>query len=152
MAVSVSRFGVCFVLDARLRRMDRIIAASAMSIENESDAGLFIYLSFLETDPVHANVALRELMRRYGAILGGHCRRLCARFPSLGIDGDELANATFYRASERASTYKPLDKDGADAEDHMRYTRAWLCKIASNLLFDAGRSEDRELPYEREFS
>lgn len=121
-------------------------------MENETDASLFVYLSFIETDPVDGSAALRELMNRYGAILRRHCRRICSRYPSQEIDGDELENATFYRATQRASTYKPLEKEGAGSEDHIRYTTAWLCRIATNLLFDAGRREARNLPYEDECS
>jgi DNA-directed RNA polymerase specialized sigma24 family protein len=121
-------------------------------MENETDASLFVYLSFIGTDPVEGNAALQELMNRYGAILRRHCGRICSRYPSQEIDGDELENATFYRATERASTYKRLEKEGAGAEDHIRYTAAWLCRIASNLLFDARRREARNLPYEHEFS
>lgn len=121
-------------------------------MENASDADLFVYLSFIETDPVDGNAALQELMRRYEAMLRRHCRRICPRYPSLGIEEDELANATFYRAAERASTYKPLDNQDAHPDEHRRHTMAWLCRIASNLLSDARRRADRELPYEREFS
>lgn len=121
-------------------------------MESETDADLFVYLSFHETDPDDANAALQELMKRYGAILRRHCQRICSKFPSLGIAWDDLENATFLRAMQRASTYKPLEKDGAQLEDHIRYTAAWLCKIARNLIIDAKRQEDRDLPFEREFS
>lgn len=129
-----------------------IAAARTVSMESETDASLFVYLSFIETDPVDGNAALQELMNRYGAILHRHCQRICSRYPSMGSDADELANATFYRAAQRASTYKPLEKGDAAPEDHVRYTAAWLCRIASNLLFDAKRRENRNLPYEHEFS
>jgi len=121
-------------------------------MENASDADLFVYLSFVETDPVYGNAALQELMKRYEAMLRRRCRRLCSRYPSLGMEEDELVNATFYRAANRASTYTPLDKNDAHPEDHKRYTAAWLYQIARHLLFDAGRRAARDLPYEEEFS
>lgn len=121
-------------------------------MENESDAGLFVYLSFIETDPVDGNAALQELMKRYEAMLRRHCRSICSRYPSSGMEEDELANATFYRAMQRASAYKPLDKEDAHPQEYIRYTAAWLCRIATHLVFDAGRRADRELPYEHEFS
>jgi RNA polymerase sigma factor (sigma-70 family) len=121
-------------------------------MESESDASLFVYVGFLETDPADGNAALRELMRRYGAIVRRHCQRVCAKYPSLHADADELANATFYRASQRASTYKPIDKPDAQPDEYRRYTAAWLCRIAANLLFDAGRQNERALPYEHRAS
>ena len=38
-------------------------------MENETDGSLFEFLQFFDTDPTEANAALRELMRRYEAIL-----------------------------------------------------------------------------------
>jgi RNA polymerase sigma factor (sigma-70 family) len=121
-------------------------------MESESDASLFLFLAFLDTDPSDGNAALRELTRRYGAILRRHCVRVCAKYPSLQTDPDELVNSTFYRAAQRASTYKPLDKPDVAPDDHKRYTAAWLCRIARNLLIDAGRQDGRELPYEQSVS
>lgn len=123
-----------------------------MSMKDESDADLFVYLQFIETDPVEGNAALQELMTRYGAILHRRCQRICSRYPSLEIDASELENATFYRAVERASRYKRLEREGAGPDDHKKYTAAWLGRIASNLFFDSWRRGNRALPYEDEAS
>ena len=119
---------------------------------NESDRSLFTYLAFYETDPIEANNALCELMRRYEAMLRYRCSQICHKFPSLEISGDELTNRTFLKATQRAATYKPLEKVNAKPEEHIRYTSAWLFKIAQRLLFDIGRQSDRALPYEQEIT
>ena len=121
-------------------------------MKKETDGSLFTFLSFLETGRVEANQALGELMCRYEAVLRRRCNRICARFPSLSISGDELTNFTFLRATERASTYKPLTDPGATSAEHAKYTSAWLFKIAQNLLFDLGRQTNRPHPYERNIS
>ena len=121
-------------------------------MQKETDGSLFTFLSFQETDRVEANQALGELMRRYEAVLRRRCNRVCARFPSLDISGDELTIRTFLRATERASTYKPLKDPGATSAEHAKYTSAWLFRIARNLLFDLGRQSNRLHPYERNIS
>jgi RNA polymerase sigma factor (sigma-70 family) len=127
-----------------------VAASQHASMEGESDADLLVYLCFIESDPVDGEAALRELMRRYEAVLRRRCQRICSGYPLLGMEADDLVNATFYRAFERASTYKPLEKPDAHPDEHKRYTAAWLFQIATNLLIDAGRKAGRELPYEDE--
>lgn len=121
-------------------------------MENESDGKLFSYLALIEAEPMKGNAALGELMRRYQGILCRRCDRLCDNFPSLALVGDDLTNLTFWKATQRASTYKALDKPEVGADDHIRYTSAWLFTIAQRLLFDMGRQADRPLPFEREIS
>jgi len=121
-------------------------------MDDESDGSLFTFLEFIDTDPVEGNAALAELMRRYQAIVRRRCNRLCERFPSLGVSGDELANETFYKATLGAATYVPLDKPVSAQDDHTRYTAAWLFKIARNFLYDLGRDVGRPRLFEREIT
>lgn len=132
------------------REPEAIAARRSVSTKEESDAGLFVYMSFSETDPAEAEAALRELQRRYAFILSKHCHRICVRYPSLDLDGDALVNATFWQAYQRAASYRALDKQDALPEEHLRYTAAWLCRIAKHLLIDEWRRDNRALPYERE--
>lgn len=112
-------------------------------MKSESDADLFTYMEFMDSDPVVANAALAELMQRYQAIIHRRCAYLCSKFPAL-MDADELTAMTFHRACVRAETYKP----SADPSTNNKYTAAWLLRIATNLLYDQGRNVNRERPFE----
>lgn len=55
----------------------------------------------------------------------------------VGISAEDLVQDTFHRAFSRAHTFSA---DGIDDTDHLRRrTRAWLGRIAQNLLVDAVR-------------
>lgn len=121
-------------------------------MENETDGSLFEFLQFFDTDPTEANAALRELMRRYEAILSRRCERFCTRYPALGYSGADLAQDTFWKAVQRAETYRPLENADAKPAECQKYTLAWLFKIAQRRLFDVARHADRPAPFEKNAS
>ncbi|MEZ4372396.1 MAG: sigma-70 family RNA polymerase sigma factor [Polyangiaceae bacterium] len=58
----------------------------------------------------------------------------------VGISAEDLVQDTFHRAFSRAHTFS---SDGIDDPDHLRRrTRAWLGRIAQNLLIDAVRQSN----------
>lgn len=86
-------------------------------------------------DALAAQQAQAELYARHVRFLYGVLRRHQDKLLGLvGISAEDLVQETFHRAFERAHTFSA---DGIDDEDRLRRrARAWLGRIAQNLLAD----------------
>jgi RNA polymerase sigma factor (sigma-70 family) len=90
------------------------------------------------TDRAMAKEAFTEFYNRHWVYVLRTARRAANRL----FDDDEksdLAQETFIRAYEKAHTFKGSGSD--DATQERRWARAWLGKIANNLLMDKIRKK-----------
>ncbi len=100
------------------------------------DDELLAAIASADTPPSGVRAAQAEFYERHVHYLHGVLRRRSSRFLSLaGIGAEDLVQETFERAFERAHTFTTADHD--DPERLRRRTRAWLGRIAQNLLLDA---------------
>lgn len=103
--------------------------------ETRSDAELLGVVAKASAEPVAARAAQAELYARhvrylYGVVLR-HKKNL---LPLAGLGAEDLVQETFHRAFERAHTF---EADAAlDLDRQRQRTRAWLGRIAQNLLTD----------------
>jgi len=96
---------------------------------NQSDAELLERIARSDAD------AQSELYQRHVRFLYGALRRQGDKLLGLfGVSAEDLVQETFHRAFERAHTFSA---DGITDEERLRRrTRAWLGRIAQNLLAD----------------
>jgi RNA polymerase sigma factor (sigma-70 family) len=102
-----------------------------MRLAEATDDHLLSYMKARDEDPSAAKEAWAEFYRRHAEYLYRVCRR--AYGGTLGEAGvRDLVQDAFIRAYEKAATF---DSDGlADADKLRLRARAWLGKIALNLL------------------
>lgn len=86
--------------------------------------------SHLESNQAQAMFYSRHVRYLYGVLV----RRQSKLLSLAGVSAEDLVQETFHRAFERAHTFKP--DDTLDAELGRRRTRAWLGRVAQNLLAD----------------
>lgn len=104
--------------------------------EESSDAELFATIVDGTAEDVRA--AQRELYRRHLRYLYGVVHRRRDKLVHLaGLSVDDVVQDTFQRAFHRAASFRPEPE--LDADRQRRRTRAWLGRIAQNLLVDAFR-------------
>ena len=116
--------------------------------DQTSDADLLAAVSRHATDAAGARRAqgvfyVRHVRYLY-AVLLRHKKNL---LPIAGLSAEDLAQETFHRAFERAHTFEP--GEGLDADRERMRARAWLGRIATNLLTDHldSRREVSASPY-----
>ncbi len=110
--------------------------------ELQSDGELFGEVTAADREV--ARRAERVLYERHVRYLFGVVSRQRKRLLLLaGLSAEDLVQDTFQRAFERAASFKA--EPGLDAERARRRTRAWLGRIAQNLLTDSLR-QSREIP------
>jgi RNA polymerase sigma factor (sigma-70 family) len=103
--------------------------------EEESDADLLGRVAGRAGAPAAAREAQGVFYRRhvrylYGVLLR-HKKNL---LPLAGLSAEDLTQETFQRAFERAHTFEAADD--LDADHQRMRARAWLGRIATNLLTD----------------
>jgi|WetSurMetagenome_2_1015567.scaffolds.fasta_scaffold190439_2 RNA polymerase sigma factor (sigma-70 family) len=104
---------------------------------NDSDEELLFFMAMKDEDPSAAEQAWAEFYSRHAEYLYGTC--LCAHGRTLGESGaEDLVQNTFIRACEKANTFHPSDQKG-NPNFERAHVRAWLGKIAENLLRDTFR-------------
>lgn len=104
-------------------------------MSTESDADLLSRIAQGGSDPRAARAAQAALYERhvrylYGVLL----RRKRDLLPLAGMTAEDLVQETFHRAFEKAHTFRA--EEGLDEERDRQRTRAWLGRIAINLLTD----------------
>ncbi|MFO0567204.1 MAG: sigma-70 family RNA polymerase sigma factor [Polyangiaceae bacterium] len=100
-----------------------------------SDAELFARLASSRLEREDRRRAQTLLYVRHVRYLYGVLRRQRGKLLALaGISAEDLVQETFHRAFERAHTFDPANIE--DPERARRRTRAWLGRIAQNLLCD----------------
>jgi RNA polymerase sigma factor (sigma-70 family) len=103
------------------------------ALARETDAAL---LARVAARGVDARAAEGELYGRHVRFLYGvlHKRRRDL-LASAGLSPEDLVQETFQRAFERAATFRPSEETLTAERDTAR-TRAWLGRVATNLLAD----------------
>ncbi len=101
----------------------------------EPDAVLLARVARREAEPAAARAAQARLYERhvrylYGVLL----RSKKSLLDAAGLSAEDLVQETFHRAFEKAHTFQAAE--ARDADHETARTRAWLGRIASNLLAD----------------
>lgn len=108
------------------------------ALSEVSDAQLFRDVA--DGDALTARRARGELYQRHVRYLYAVLAKRCGKLlETCGSSAEDLVQETFHRAFERAHTHRPVES--TDPETERRRTRAWLGRIARNLLADSLRSE-----------
>lgn len=98
-------------------------------LEPEDDARLLARIA--ERGPA-ARREMQVFYARHARYLHAVVRKQCQSLGITPAEAEDLLHDTFQRAFEHAATFRP---SVADAEiERQRWTRAWLGKIARNLL------------------
>lgn len=106
-----------------------------MHLETESDSQLLARISLQAADPKSARAAQAVFYSRHVRFLYGLLlRRKTDLLPLAGISAEDLVQETFHRAFERAHTFR--EGEEFDSERALARTRAWLSRVATNLLAD----------------
>jgi RNA polymerase sigma factor (sigma-70 family) len=101
----------------------------------DSDADLLRLIADRSIDPNVKSRAQAELYSRHVRYLYGVLQRDAYKLLRVaGVGPEDLVQETFHRAFERARTFDTGEV--TDAEQLRRRTRAWLGRIAVNLLAD----------------
>lgn len=110
-------------------------APSPSAVDAPSDGALFAAVVRGGKQGRKAQQALyqRHVRYLYGAVYKQRDKLL----QLAGLSAEDLVHDTFQRAFERASTFK--EEPGLDPDRARRRTRAWLGRIAHNLIADAFR-------------
>lgn len=107
------------------------------SFGNDSDEDLLFFMGMKDDDPSAAEQAWAEFYSRHVEYLYRAC--LCAYGNTLGEPGvEDLVHNAFIRSYEKASTFHASDQKG-NPDFERAHVRAWLGKIAENLLRDTFR-------------
>jgi RNA polymerase sigma factor (sigma-70 family) len=113
-------------------------------MEAETDGALLYYMSCRGSPADHAvsNAAGAEFHQRHMKALYALCRRICRRFGETDSFAEDLMIVTLAKAVASHSSFV----DSEDAAQPARRTRAWLSKIAHNLMVDRLRNPNRPGP------
>ena len=105
-----------------------------MTAEDRSDGALFKQIAAGGPEATKAQQMLYERHIDYlSKVLGKQRDRLLSL---AGVNVEDLVQDTFQRAFDRAATFKAAD---VEEEHARRRTRAWLGRIAQNLIADGFR-------------
>jgi RNA polymerase sigma factor (sigma-70 family) len=122
---------------------------SSLDFSQEPDEDLLVYMTMRDDDSSVANEAWAEFYKRHIDYIYGICCRV-SRCVLADSGPEDLAQLTFIRAYEKASTFK---SGGIKDPGMLRLrVRAWLGRIAQNIYRDMlrGRKDARELAIDRE--
>jgi DNA-directed RNA polymerase specialized sigma24 family protein len=122
----------------------------AGNFENESDGNLLGLIGLTcgdKSEKKTAEAVFREFLNRHKDFLSKTvyaCARGCA---TIKVDAKEIVILTFTKAYREAEAGRFRDRSGGDHEKSRVQVRAWLCRIAKNLICDAirGYTEHQEL-------
>lgn len=110
------------------------------ALENEEDARL---LATIAERGQAARAEIQTFYARHVRYLYAVVRKQCASLGVTTTEAEDLVHDTFQRAFDRAYTFRP---SAADTEpERQRWTRAWLGKIARNLLLQLLRARPETL-------
>ncbi|MEZ4439767.1 MAG: sigma-70 family RNA polymerase sigma factor [Polyangiaceae bacterium] len=105
-------------------------------LADQTDAALFSHIA--GDDASAARAAEREIYARHVRYLFGIINKRRDQLVKLaGLSVEDLVQDTFLRAFDRAATYRGLED--TDEDRSRRRTRAWLGRIAQNLIMDGFR-------------
>ena len=113
--------------------------ASARELVGEaSDADLLDGMAARDAQPALAVAALEEFIRRHRLFVFKVCRNLIDRYGTAsGWNDEEFATAIFQKVYRSAHTYRNVDNITDVAR--LRRLKAWIGRIANNLLIDKWR-------------
>ncbi len=110
--------------------------AAASSLEEHRDGQLFAMVA--GEDPATARAAQQVLYQRHVRFLfGALSRQRDSLLQLAGLSAEDLVHDTFQRAFARAASFK--EEANLSPERARRRARAWLGRIAQNLVMDAFR-------------
>lgn len=110
----------------------------SMDLGQETDTGLMLLMGAAGPSAEEQEIArasLRELHRRYYPYILSIAESFSENMWTVEIDPEGMATAVFRRAYDKADSFQ--DKSGGDAKRAERQVKAWLGRIARNLLRDA---------------
>jgi len=118
--------------------------ARMRDMKEESDGTLLYYISCRgnAADEALSNAAAKEFHHRHMKALYERCRRICQGAGASADFAQDLAQAAFVKAAQRADAFT----DGSDPSLQAKRTQAWLGKVAHNLLVDSLRNPKRPGP------
>ena len=103
--------------------------------DRSTDAELLDRVARRDSDPRRARAAQSAFYQRHVRYLfGALLRQKKTLLPLAGLSAEDLAQETFHRAFERAHTFEA--DEGLDDDRQRLRVRAWLGRIATNLLVD----------------
>jgi len=112
-----------------------------VDLDHDDDSYLLFYMADAASNRPLAEAAFTEFVDRHWDTLIGFC--VTQRFETFGDKADDFVSATFLKAFENASLFKPPSK--ADADAIHRKVQNWLFTILQRLFFDARRKLHREI-------
>jgi DNA-directed RNA polymerase specialized sigma24 family protein len=110
------------------------IATTAPITDSLSDANLLQIVAQRHVDEAAARAAQQIFYTRHVRYLFGVLQRQQRLLTLARMSAEDLAQECFHRAFERAHTFRADDTQ--DIEQARLRTRAWLGRIANNLLAD----------------
>jgi len=119
-------------------------ATNPLDMTTEGDGELLAYMSMQGEFPEHAREAWAELYRRHVRYMHHVGGKFLAALPRPPTTAKDLVNDTFLRAFKKAGTY--CEPSGLDQDAKRRYVRAWLAKVARNLIRDLLRAVPEDGP------
>ncbi|NUP08354.1 MAG: sigma-70 family RNA polymerase sigma factor [Polyangiaceae bacterium] len=106
------------------------------SLEELDDEQLLARATLREVNSAEARAAQSAFYQRHVRYLYGALKRREATLQrTAGVAVDDLVQETFQRAFQYARSYRPAEE--ADVDRKRQRTRAWLGRIAQNLVVDA---------------
>lgn len=110
------------------------------SLVSEDDAALLAHVAERGTG---ARLEMQTFYARHVRYMYAVVRKQCSSLGVTMAEAEDLVHDTFQRAFERAATFRPSVAT-TELEQH-RWTRAWLGKIARNLLLELLRARPETL-------
>lgn len=111
--------------------------AQALDLTGESDYDLLTMMTWRESDPAEAREAGAVFYRRHAPYLYDRCLKF-TRGSGGGTDAEDIVAVTFQHVYEKgARTFKATSE--TDPDRIRGHVRAWLGRIAHNLVCDAYR-------------
>jgi DNA-directed RNA polymerase specialized sigma24 family protein len=114
------------------------LASARELTPDASDAELLAAMAAQRADPAIAAAALEEFITRHRLFVFKVCRNLVDRYGTAsGWDDAQFSKAVFNRIYRSSHTYRNID--GLTENGRSRRLKAWIGRIANNLLIDKHR-------------
>jgi RNA polymerase sigma factor (sigma-70 family) len=118
--------------------MEKVQNAAQLDLSDQTDEDLLGYMAMRDDDPRGADAAFKSFYERHVKYVFGVCRR--APLSVLyGSGVEDLVQQVFLSAYQSAGTYRGIDSP--DPKQQQAWTRAWLNRIATNLIISALRNQ-----------
>lgn len=118
------------------------IETVAENLENETDGNLLGLIALASGDTSEkktAEAVFGEFFDRHKDFLSKVVYARAKGCSTIKVDAREIVILTFTKAYKEAEAWRFRDRSGGDREKSRVQVRAWLCRIANNLICDAIR-------------